>query len=304
MKKYVSIGIMLTLLGGKRVTAPELAQKYETSVKTIYRAIDVLVSAGMPIQCISGKGGGYELISESKINTNFFTKQELSSFISFIKSTNINKTEELDERINNIKDQSVLNEIKNKTQEIYFDTTTWGSFNNPDGIKPIMDAISSKNKLDITYSNEKRIIHPYTLVYKAGAWYVYAYCEKRKDFRLFKISRISKLDVLNDNFEKININTETAPWNEDFENNLEKIDMEILVSKDAILDIKEWLGKDIKIKTIHSESNIEYLVSAKAIFSIGLIHRLMQYSNKIKVLSPNKLKDALVGECLNIKNCY
>ena len=39
MKKYVSIGIMLTLLGGKRVTAPELAQKYETSVKTILQLV-------------------------------------------------------------------------------------------------------------------------------------------------------------------------------------------------------------------------------------------------------------------------
>lgn len=312
MKNYVSLGIMLTLLNGKRYNAPKLAEKYETSVKTIYRAIDNLVSAGMPIRCISGKGGGYELIQESSISTSFFTMHELCSFISFIKSTNKSyphdQSKSIEERLNLLKDKHLANDLLTESKQLVFDTETWGSANNEYKSKEIKDSISKSRKILIEYLSEneldRRIIHPYSLVYKVGSWYVYAYCEKRNAFRLFKLSRITFLTILEQKFTPINIDPLTKPWNKDFERNLENIDIKLIIPEPLLEDIKEWLGDNIAVSKIQIAERSQLLIHAKAIYSIGLVHRLMQYSNKIKILEPKKLQDSIKQECEKITNIY
>ena len=312
MKKYVSLGIMLTLLSGKRYTAPELADKYETSVKTIYRAIDTLLEAGMPIRCFSGKGGGYEIINESKINSSFFTMKELSSFISFLKTNSKNALLEgnisLDERINSITDKWVASELLTESNTLVIDSSVWGSKDSNNlHIECIKKAISSSKKLLITYpsntDNKERIIHPYTLVFKLGVWYLYAYCESRKSFRLFKLARIVNMASLSQDFERKNIDTLAMPWNKEFEENLEEIDISLITQKKHLPDLLEWLGKGAKINNYNSFSE-DITITAKASFSHGLIHRLMQFGDKVKVVYPDKLKKALTNECQAICQLY
>lgn len=321
MKKYVTLGIMLSLLSGKRYSAPKLAEKYETSVKTIYRAIETLLEAGMPITCKQGKNGGYELVKESAISTSFFTINELSSFISFLKSSNIKPFENIsniDERLELMKDKKLATKLKEEALDFVIDTNVWGSKNfenkNEDTIKA---AIQTSTKLLITYydissKTTKRIIHPYTMVYKTGVWYIYAYCEKRGAFRLFKLARIKNIELLDQKFIKEKIDIASKPWIKEFEENLEKIDIQLLCPSSKLADITEWLGENIKVDNICSSlcnENIDLnqnykLITGTANFSLGLIHRLMQLGPLVKVVKPQKLKDALIKECLNIYSCY
>ena len=319
MKKYVSLGIMMTLYNGKRVTAPELAEKYETSVKTIYRAIDNLLEAGMPIRCISGKGGGYEIIKESKINSSFFTLTELSSFISFLKATKgsvINESSStIDERIESLADKKIKENLVSESNALVIDTDNWGSSSQNSLLsEQIKQAISKNQKVEIEYSSRndcvvKRVIHPYTIVYKAGVWYVYSYCENRSAFRLFKLSRIKTLNVLNQRFERQNIDSLSKPWNKEFEENLETIEM-CLIAKNCVMpEIMEWLGnEDVLYNQICNHNNNNnlnyYSIKTNVNFSLGLIHRLMQFGNNVEILSPKKLQDAIKNECYNIYQTY
>lgn len=316
MKKYVSLGIMMTLYSGKRYTAPMLAEKYETSVKTIYRAIDTLLEAGMPIRCISGKGGGYEIIKESKIDTSFFTLSELGSFISFVNSTKgtifADDLTTLEERINSLPESKLKYDLLLETNSVVYDTENWGSTCNNGLInKHIKESILECRKLEIEYLSAssisaKRIIHPYTIVFKSGVWYLYAYCETRKAFRLFKFTRIKTINKLNCSFERIEIDTHSKPWNKDFHNNLEKIKIKILAHKEIMPEIVDWLGtNNIKIHTQNYRQNSDNIcLESEVIFSKGLIHKLMQFGDNITILSPQKLKNEIANECYNIYKTY
>ncbi len=313
MKKHVSIGIMLSLLSGKRVTASYLATKYETSIKTIYRAIDTLLEAGMPIRCIQGKNGGYELIKESVINSSFFTMKELSSFLSFIKTTNnlINKdTVFLEDRISNVFDQEIINEINEESKHLVIDLSMWGhSESNTKLISTVNECIKNKTKLEINYINikakksTKRVIHPYSLVFKTDTWYVYAFCEKRNSFRLFKLSRIENINCIHEQFIKKQIDVLSKPWNKDFKNNLEEIDIELQCETMLINDVIDWLGDNSQIEIINEHPRFAY-IKGKAYYSLGLVHKIIEFGDKIQILSPIKLKEAIVSECDNISSFY
>ena len=319
MKKYVSLGIMITLYSGKRVTAPELAEKYETSVKTIYRAMEILLEAGMPIRCISGKGGGYEIIKESKINTSFFTMSELGSFISFIKSNKSfsnSPPSSIEERLEMLPDGKMKEDLFLETASFVFDTENWGSTNeNNLLVEHIKDAILNSKKIEIEYESktsiiENRVLHPYTVVFKSGIWYLYAFCEKRKAFRLFKLSRIKSLKQTDILFERQNIDTLSKPWNKEFKSNFENIKIKLLATEKILPEIIEWIGKNsIKINPQNNEKkygqNLQNtLLEFEANFSKGLIHRLMQFSDEIQILSPQKLKDEIANECYKIYKNY
>jgi len=307
MKKHVSLGIMLTLLNGNRVTASYLAEKYETSKKTIYRSIETLLEAGMPINCFQGKNGGYEIIKTSKLSSSFFTMNELCSFISFLKSNSKciidNEPISIEERLTTLNDKNLALAIENTSKSLVIDTSSWGQYNlYNEKIKTIKNAINKNLKLLIEYRNKEsevikeRIIHPYTLVLKTNIWYVYAFCENKTNFRLFKLSRISNITNLNTKYIKDDIDILSKPWNKEFKNNLEEIEIEFECHNSCMPEIYEWLGKDV---SVINQNNIN-LIKTKVSFSHGLVHRIMEFGNKIRIIKPQKLSNALINECTNI----
>jgi len=312
MKNYIAIGIMLALQSGKQFTAKKFAEKFETSLKTIYRAIDILICAGVPIVSNKGKNGGYQLLKESLINTSFFTTQELCSFISFIKtnSTKCNfNTLSLEDRLISQFNEDKIKKIKSVSEQLVIDTNLWGHCQeNEEKANAFKTLIAQKQKVKIKYLNaqnnisEERIIHPYTLVYKSNAWYLYAYCEIKKSFRLFKLSRIISFIKINQNFENLNINILSKPWNLDFEQNLEKIEIELLCSNNIVCDIQDWLGSKINIEKTENENQLK--VFGFAYYSYGLIHKIMEFGNKIKILKPEKLIKSFQKECLSMYQIY
>ena len=310
MKNYISIGILIALQSGKRYTAKNLAEKFETSIKTIYRSIDTLLSAGMPIISIQGKNGGYEILKQSNLTSTFFTTQELSSFISFLKSNaeKYNNKLSIEDRLSQLCNSNLIEKLKTQSQQIVIDTGLWGhNEKNIEKVDLIKKYISNNQKIKIFYANsstnkiEYRIIHPYTLVYKSNSWYVYAFCENKNSFRLFKLSRIKNVNELNQVFIHKNIDCLLKPWNNDYKNNLNKINIELLCSEQIICDIEDWLTNTTKEIT---QDKDKIKVFGSAYYSLGLIHKIMEYGNKIKVLSPQNIIDDICRECLLIFNLY
>ncbi len=301
MKKYISIAIMLELLGGKRYTAPALAEKYETSVKTVYRAVDTLIMAGMPIACYPGKNGGYELIKQSKISSSFFTLNELSEFITFLK-TNPTHEEGLSDRLSSLFSEPSLKGLDSHCGQLIIDSDIWGDDKDKaDFFEKIKSAIENQQPLEIVYKKEEekqRVIEPYTLVYKAGVWYVYAFCTLKQSFRLFRISRIERLKTLSTTFTRKNIDLTKRPWNKEFADSFEKIKMELSCDQSALPEIYDWLGKS-KVKILESGNLL-----ASVSYSQGLVHRLMLLGEKVKIVAPEKLKNALKDECNKICSQY
>lgn len=308
MKKYITLAIMLTLLDGKVHKAKQLSEKFEASLKTIYRSIDTLLEAGMPLSVTLGRNGGFSLLDANKINSGFFTNNELCSFLSYV-GANPGKFDgitnsSLFERIKNSCNKNSETIIE-KSQKVVIDVDVWGSSGNfTNNQELIGEAIENMFKLKIEYAekeNSVRTIHPYTLVFKTGSWYVYSFCELKNSFRLFKLSRIKKIEVLNQKFERQNINCLSKPWNSSFQKNHEKISILLEVKNSFIPELLDWFGTNFKIEKSDNEKST---ISAEVFNSYGLIHRILQYGNNITVLSPTSLISDIKNECETIFKKY
>lgn len=209
MKDNRLFRILYYILEKGKVTANELAGKFEVSVRTIYRDIDSISSAGIPIYATQGKGGGIEIAEDFVLSKSLLSeneKQQIMSALQGLENTTIQHENELLTKL------SALFKVKN-TSWIEVDFNNWQ--NNKMYEKTFNDiksAILSKNIVSFTYfsSNEKetsRRVKPVRLLFKSQDWYLYALCLLRNDFRYFKLSRIKNLEThtekFDDNFEDV-----------------------------------------------------------------------------------------------------
>ncbi|WBB30782.1 helix-turn-helix transcriptional regulator [Parvimonas micra] len=195
--------ILYYVLEKGKVTANELSEKFEVSVRTIYRDIDVISSAGIPIYATQGKGGGIEIADDFVLKKSLLSEKEQEQILVALKGLEgINKQYE-NELLTKL---SAFFKIKN-TNWIEVDFTNWQRGNEYDELfNDIKSAIINKNIIRFTYfsSNEKetsREVKPIRLLFKGWDWYVYTFCLLRNKFRYFKLSRIRDLKILDENFE-------------------------------------------------------------------------------------------------------
>ena len=195
--------ILYYVLEKGKVTANELSEKFEVSVRTIYRDIDVISSAGIPIYATQGKGGGIEIADDFVLKKSLLSEKEQEQILVALKSLEgINKQYE-NELLTKL---SAFFKIKN-TNWIEVDFTNWQRGNEYDELfNDIKSAIINKNIIRFTYfsSNEKetsREVKPIRLLFRGWDWYVYTFCLLRNEFRYFKLSRIRDLKILDENFE-------------------------------------------------------------------------------------------------------
>lgn len=203
MKDNRLFRILYYILEKGKVTANELADKFEVSVRTIYRDIDSISSAGIPIYALQGKGGGIEIAEDFVLSKSLLSeneKQQIMSALQGLDNTTIQRENELLTKL------SALFKMK-KTSWIEVDFNNWQ--NNKMYEKTFNDiksAILSKNIISFTYfsSNEKetdRSVKPVRLLFKSQDWYLYALCLLRNDFRYFKLSRIKNLEIHTEKFD-------------------------------------------------------------------------------------------------------
>ena len=203
MKDNRLFRILYYILQKGKVTASELADKFEVSVRTIYRDIDSISCAGIPIYALQGKGGGIEIAEDFILSKSLLSEHEKQQIISALQGLDNTTKQHENELLTKL---SALFKMKN-TSWIEVDFNNWQNnklyektFN---GIK---SAILSKNIVSFTYfsSNEKetsRRVKPVRLLFKSQDWYLYAFCLLRNDFRYFKLSRINNLEIHTEKFD-------------------------------------------------------------------------------------------------------
>lgn len=205
MKTDRLMSIVLVLLEKERICAQELADMFEVSLRTIYRDIDAIDLAGIPIRSTSGVGGGFEILPNYKLDKKVFSATDLSTIL--IGLSSLSSMIQGDELINALaKVKSFIpvdreKEIELKVNQIHIDLSQWmGSSNIQSYLEMIKIALQESRLLTFEYiahHGEKtiRTIEPYQLVLKGCHWYLYGYCYERKEFRMFRISRMLKLQI-------------------------------------------------------------------------------------------------------------
>lgn len=202
MKESRLFKIVYFILEKGHVTAPELAEKFEVSVRTIYRDVDVISSAGIPIYVTTGRSGGIQILDNYVLEKAFFSDKEKQGILAALQSLSV---------IDNTLEKEMLTKLSalfNTHSENWFevDFGRWGS-KTQDYVKfeLLKKAAITHKVVTITYVSSyckktTRKIHPLKLFYKSKEWYVKAYCTEKKDFRLFKINRIVECELTDEDF--------------------------------------------------------------------------------------------------------
>ncbi len=296
MKFELMLKILFELMSKKCVKAQYLADKYEVSVRSIHRYINALDMAGVPIYTIRGKFGGFAIMDTYKFSSGFFTSKEFEQ--------TINTLSAITESVPNKELTSVINKLKSAKRNEYagfdvkggnliIDAGPWGdTVGYKSKLVIIQKSIEERKKLQITYHDRNgdvtdRVIEPHVIVFKQGLWYVFAFCNLRKEFRFFKTGRIEHANLLSENFIRQDIANMDLPL--DFwHNKVETVDVSLLINKKCLSDIEEWLG-------IENVSKVQgnYVANVSLPFDNGLVMKIMSYGDGIKVLSPTPLKKAV-----------
>lgn len=194
--------IVYYLLQNGKATAPELAQKFEVSIRTIYRDIDSISSAGIPIYATQGKGGGISILNDYMLDKSLFSEQEQEQMLTALQGMIATTEKNSNELLTKL---SGLFQIKS-TNWIEVDFSDWAHRTpQQDTFNIIKEAIFQKKIISFCYfsgkgNKEKRNVRPIRLVFKSKSWYLYSFCLLRNDYRFFKLTRIKELEMLSEIF--------------------------------------------------------------------------------------------------------
>lgn len=194
--------IVYYLLQNGKATAPELAQKFEVSIRTIYRDIDSISSAGIPVYATQGKGGGISILNDYTLDKSLFSEQEQEQMLTALQGMAATTEENSNELLTKL---SGLFQI-NSTNWIEVDFSDWAHRTpQQDTFNIIKEAIFQKRVISFYYfsgkgNKEKRNVRPIRLVFKSKSWYLYSFCLLRNDYRFFKLTRIKELEMLSETF--------------------------------------------------------------------------------------------------------
>lgn len=205
MKTDRLLGVVSILAEIDKITVQELADRFEVSKRTIFRDLDTLCCAGIPIVSYPGNGGGVAIIEGYKINRNVLSEtdvQNLFTALNGLKSISRDtKVTELLAKLVPQKETAVFSK-----SDYVIDLSSWFSDSIiQEKLLLLHDSIQEKRCLRLEYISRSshiiRIVEPHKLVFKQSDWYLYAYCQEKHGFRLFKISRIVSSEPLEKYFE-------------------------------------------------------------------------------------------------------
>ncbi|WP_026891496.1 helix-turn-helix transcriptional regulator [Lacrimispora aerotolerans] len=284
--------IIYLLLNKKFTTASELAEYFEVSVRTIYRDIDTLSSAGIPIYALQGKGGGISLLDNYVLDKSVLSEQEQNEILYALQSLSITQAPEADKVLAKL--SNLFN--KNRTSWIEVDLSPWGS--DDKGIsqfKLIKDAILSHRMIEFNYfgsSGEKTVrrVEPMKLIFKINAWYLQAFCLTRNAIRMFKIVRMSDVQMTQEVFiEKM---PESLPSGSQTQEDSKWIEICLKISADGAYRVyDEFEEKDITKNKDGSFTIITHLPENE-----WLIRYILSFGADAEVVSPQHIRDTIENE--------
>lgn len=284
------------LLDRKSVTAAELAEHFEISPRTVYRDIEALAQAGVPIYAERGRHGGIRIMEGYTIDKSLLSEDERSDIISALQgfAAIIGKDAALEKL-------SGFFGGENKSW-IDVDLSHWCS-SGQDIFKTIREAITEKRSLCFDYYNSRgemsaREILPIKLKFKSRTWYCEGFCLEKKAVRIFRLSRMKRVYASENYF-----NNEDIPRNTDeyeFSPVSESTRIKLKISGEMAFRVYD----DFDESEIKKLENGDFEVSAEYPLDSWVYGIILSYGDSAELLTPQFMREELKRIAENIKNKY
>lgn len=296
------------LINKKNVTAKYLAEELEVSVRTIYRDIDVLSMSGIPIVTEKGVNGGISIMPDYKPDKNIFKKEDFITIISIIESLNnyipAKEYKRISEKLRTYISKEEIEELQTK-ESVIFDYSPWNKENRQSEIlSRIKKAIDNEILLKIKYTNNKfekseRIIEPMNLILKNYSWYLFGFCRQKKDYRIFKVSRINNINEENSNFIKKNVNIREVLKEKWYENE-KKIELILAFNEKYKEKILEWFSEDDIFEKKDSKIFIKILFPLNEI----IYNYILSFGDMVEIVEPEFVREEIKKRIKNMSEKY
>lgn len=308
MKVDRLVSIIMMLLDKKRIGAQELADMFEVSPRTIYRDIDTINMAGIPVISTSGVGGGFEIMQKYKIDKKVFSTSDLSAILMGLSSlSNVIRGNELVNALAKVKSfvpADKAKDIELKANQICIDLSPWmGNGNIQPYLEIIKTALQESRLLSFEYvahhgNKTTRTVEPYQLVLKSSHWYLQGYCHKRNDFRLFRLSRISNLKIQEETFEPRDYQKPILDFADILETTQTKIKIRIHKSvMDRVLDYCTY-------EDFSPDGDEHYIVRFPFIENEYYYNVLFSFGDKCECLEPLHIRAEMKHRIHDIATLY
>jgi predicted DNA-binding transcriptional regulator YafY len=223
MKAQRLLAITMLLLNRERVPAPELASRFEVSARTIYRDIESLCEAGIPIVAYPGSGGGYGIMAEYKIDRSLVRPEELGQISAALASLSAALGDaRMRQTVDRLKALSLKGLVAGRpVPENYLFLELAPAQREREKITVLRRGIEERRLIAFDYVDaegrkSRRKAEPAAMVFIWQTWYAYAFCRSRESFRLFKIARIADLELLTERFAPRPVDLDARPWNKEW----------------------------------------------------------------------------------------
>jgi len=274
---------LFLLLKSKKTTAHSLARRFEVSVRTIYRDIDTLSLAGIPVYCTRGNGGGIFLDEEYLLERNFLThteKEQMTAALQLLKSTNLFPADTLMNKYHLSANSGDEDWLALELNDLEMDNGFVQDF------LLLKKGITEKQQVQFIYYSRHgqtslRTASPVRIIYRQNSWNLLAYCHDNTEYRLYPLKSLRSITLSG---RAADLPLPVCTPAED------TIDVRLKFSKRLWYKIyDDFYGKDILRNTDGS-----YEVGFQLLNNDSLYAYLLSFGNNVEILSPLWLKKEIV----------
>ncbi|MDF2681827.1 MAG: putative transcriptional regulator [Brevibacillus sp.] len=286
---------MLLIISKKgTVTGKELAEHFEVSLRTIYRDIEKIGEAGIPIASIGGKGGGYYLMENYHVDNLFLNKNEAHIFMEVINNLSFLfwKNKKFDDIV--LKMENTYKREKN-VDKLSMNMSHFSLEHELKEYLFLADKAIEENKLLVfDYINRsmehfERTVEPVQIAFSDGQWYLVAFCRERNDYRRFKLVRIKNLKMGN-SFEKRDTSKEEIQ--KIIEQSYQKRGITVTLKFSS--RIGEQLTEHFPKENIHKTEDNQFIVVDRFPYEEGLLKYLLGFGKECEIVEPRYLREELI----------
>ena len=283
------IGTLSVLLQEEKITAPELAERFDVSRRTINRDVEDLCKAGIPIRTAQGTGGGICIMDGYRMDRTILTSRDMQMILAGLRSLDsVSGSSYYGQLMEKIRAGS--SEFIAGRDSILIDLSSWYKRSLAPKIEEIQSAIENRHLLGFQYyapsGESSRTIEPYYLVFQWSSWYVWGWCTSRKDYRLFKLNRMDRVAETEKEFACRNAPMPDLSNEKIFPGGIK---VKALFSPDMKWRLVEEFGPDC----ITEADDGRLLFTADHTDMENLVTWLMTFGAKAEVLEPEEARDII-----------
>ncbi|MGE5599307.1 MAG: helix-turn-helix transcriptional regulator [Bacteroidota bacterium] len=309
MKLDRLLALTLFLLNRRRVSAQELAEHFEVSPRTIYRDIEALNQAGIPIVSFQGTRGGFEIMENFRLDRQVLTADEMYAVSSTLKGVvrglGDRRADLLAEKFDALIPRQEREGLRRR-RRLVIDLKPWvQSGSQRRKLDLLSEAVECNKLVSFRYTNFNgistvRTVEPMVLILKGSVWYLYGYCRLREDFRVFRLSRLRDLELCGETFTRREDHLDEIPWDYEWEAGAPAVEMVLRFQARARVRAEDYFDADQIL--VREDGALEVRVNyPREDWVYGLI---LAFGEDVEVVAPEDVRREVAARARRIWEIY